>query len=200
MALDIEKVIDLTAYAGNPAPKVVSQLSIIHESSDGELVQYYIESVNHSQGDKKTYAIGVYDRESQSYSYNDYDEVTWEEPGQRICGNAIERLGVKANIGKMPRIAAFSDEIRDALRGPFSDDTLPGWLGRINSGKAGQAAALVAAFHPVVHVGVLAASRRVEVGQRALTPVSPTGIDIDVQIPVLVAEVVVETGKPLGRL
>ena len=40
MALDIEKVIDLTAYAGNPAPKVVSQLSIIHESSDGELVQY----------------------------------------------------------------------------------------------------------------------------------------------------------------
>ena len=96
MALDIEKVIDLTAYAGNPAPKVVSQLSIIHESSDGELVQYYIESVNHSQGDKKTYAIGVYDRESLSYSYNDYDEVTWEEPGQRICGNAIERLGVKA--------------------------------------------------------------------------------------------------------
>ena len=96
MALDIEKVIDLTAYAGNPAPKVVSQLSIIHESSDGELVQYYIETVNHSQGDKKTYAIGVYDRESQSYSYNDYDEVTWEEPGQRICGNAIERLGVKA--------------------------------------------------------------------------------------------------------
>ena len=96
MALDIEKVIDLTAYAGNPAPKVVSQLSIIHESSDGELVQYYIESVNHSQGDKNTYAIGVYDGESQSYSYNDYDEVTWEEPGQRICGNAIERLGVKA--------------------------------------------------------------------------------------------------------
>ena len=53
MALDIEKVIDLTAYAGNPAPKVVSQLSIIHESSDGELVQYYIETVNHSQGDKQ---------------------------------------------------------------------------------------------------------------------------------------------------
>ena len=29
----------------------------------------------------------------------------------------------------MPGIAAFSDEIRDALRGPFSDDTKPGWLG-----------------------------------------------------------------------
>ena len=96
MALDIEKMIDLTAYERNPAPKVVSQLSIIHESSDGELVQYYIEPVNHSQGDKKTYAIGVYDKDTRSYSYNDYDEVTWQEPGQRICGNAIERLGVKA--------------------------------------------------------------------------------------------------------
>lgn len=41
MALTIENTIDLTACAGNPAPKVVSQLSIIHESSDGELVQYY---------------------------------------------------------------------------------------------------------------------------------------------------------------
>ncbi|MBR1388417.1 MAG: type I pullulanase, partial [Prevotella sp.] len=30
---------------------------------------------------------------------------------------------------KMPGIAAFSDEIRDALRGPFSDDTVTGWLG-----------------------------------------------------------------------
>ena len=38
MALDIEKVIDLTAYAGNTALKVVSQLSIIHESRVGELV------------------------------------------------------------------------------------------------------------------------------------------------------------------
>ena len=29
----------------------------------------------------------------------------------------------------MPRIAAFSDELRDALRGPFDDDHKPGWLG-----------------------------------------------------------------------
>ena len=29
----------------------------------------------------------------------------------------------------MPRVAAFSDEIRDALRGPFDDDTKCGWLG-----------------------------------------------------------------------
>lgn len=96
MALTIENTIDLTASANNPAPKVVSQLSIIHESSDGELVQYYIQPLNQTQGDKNTYAIGVYDKESRSYSYHDYPEVEWSAPGQRICGNRIERLGVKA--------------------------------------------------------------------------------------------------------
>ena len=45
------------------------------------------------------------------------------------CALPTEQLGVKANIPQMPGIAAFSDEIRDALRGPFSDDTKPGWLG-----------------------------------------------------------------------
>ena len=36
---------------------------------------------------------------------------------------------MKAHIYRMPGIAAFSDEIRDALRGPFSDDTVTGWIG-----------------------------------------------------------------------
>ena len=45
------------------------------------------------------------------------------------CALPNEKLGMKANIPQMPGIAAFSDEIRDALRGPFSDDTKPGWLG-----------------------------------------------------------------------
>ncbi len=45
------------------------------------------------------------------------------------CALPTEQLGVKANIALMPRIAAFSDDMRDALRGPFSDDTKPGLLG-----------------------------------------------------------------------
>ncbi len=45
------------------------------------------------------------------------------------CALPNDQLGMKANIPQMPRIAAFSDEIRDALRGPFSDDTVAGWLG-----------------------------------------------------------------------
>ena len=45
------------------------------------------------------------------------------------CAYPSEKLGLKANIPQMSGIAAFSDEIRDALRGPFSDDTKAGWLG-----------------------------------------------------------------------
>ena len=45
------------------------------------------------------------------------------------CGIPNERLGMKANIPQMPGIAAFSDEIRDALRGPFDNDSKPGILG-----------------------------------------------------------------------
>ena len=49
------------------------------------------------------------------------------------CALPTEQLGVKANIPQMPRIAAFSDELRDALRGPFDDDHKPGWLGLLTT-------------------------------------------------------------------
>ena len=54
------------------------------------------------------------------------------------CALPNEKLGMKANIPQMPGVAAFSDEMRDALRGPFSDDTVSGWLGRLNTHKPGQ--------------------------------------------------------------
>jgi pullulanase len=66
------------------------------------------------------------------------------------CAYPLEQLGMKANIYKMPGIAAFSDEIRDALRGPFSDDTVTGWIGgkdEIESIKFGIAGAIA---HPQV--------------------------------------------------
>jgi len=44
------------------------------------------------------------------------------------CALPVSTLGVKANISRMPAIAAFSDELRDGLRGPFDDDTKGGWL------------------------------------------------------------------------
>ena len=67
------------------------------------------------------------------------------------CAYPQEKLGMKANIAQMPRIAAFSDEIRDALRGPFSDDTkgafLAGIPGEEESLKFGIAGAI---SHPHV--------------------------------------------------
>ena len=47
------------------------------------------------------------------------------------CALPTEQLGLKANIRQMPRIAAFSDDMRDALRGPFSDDTKGAFLAGI---------------------------------------------------------------------
>ena len=47
------------------------------------------------------------------------------------CGLPGEQLGMKANVGKMPGIAAFSDEIRDALRGPFDNDKKAAFLGGV---------------------------------------------------------------------
>lgn len=38
---------------------------------------------------------------------------------------------MKANMKQLPGIAAFSDEMRDALRGPFSDDSKGGFLARV---------------------------------------------------------------------
>ena len=57
------------------------------------------------------------------------------------CAYPTERLAVKANIPQMPGIAAFCDDLRDALRGPFSDDHkgafLAGIPGSEESIKAG---------------------------------------------------------------
>ncbi|MBR1551098.1 MAG: type I pullulanase [Muribaculaceae bacterium] len=44
------------------------------------------------------------------------------------CAYPNEKLGMKGHMKQMPGIAAFSDDIRDALRGPFSDDTKPAFL------------------------------------------------------------------------
>ena len=67
------------------------------------------------------------------------------------CAYPTEKLALKAHIKQMPGIAAFSDEIRDALRGPFSDDKRASFLGGIagfeESIKAGIAGMIA---HPQV--------------------------------------------------
>ena len=60
------------------------------------------------------------------------------------CALPTDQLAVKANMKKLPGIAAFCDDMRDALRGPFSDDHkgaflagLPGSAESIKAGLAG---------------------------------------------------------------
>lgn len=69
----------------------------------------------------------------------------------RACAYPVEKLAVKANMRKTPGIAAFGDEMRDALRGPFSDDTkgafIAGLPGNEESLKFGIAGAI---SHPQV--------------------------------------------------
>ena len=66
------------------------------------------------------------------------------------CAIPNEQLGMKANIPQMPAIGAFSDEIRDALRGPFSDDTKPGWLGGASEEESIKFGIAGAIAHPQV--------------------------------------------------
>ena len=48
------------------------------------------------------------------------------------CAYPTEKLALKAHIKQMPDIAAFSDELRDALRGPFSDNKQAAFLGGVS--------------------------------------------------------------------
>lgn len=57
------------------------------------------------------------------------------------CAYPLDKLAMKANMRRMPGIAAFCDDMRDALRGPFNDDHkgafLAGIPGSEESLKAG---------------------------------------------------------------
>ena len=98
-----------------------------------ESVKYWIEEY-HIDGFRFD-LMGCHDIETMNHIRQMVNEIDptifiygegWSAGG---CALPNEQLGMKANIPQMPAIAAFSDEIRDALRGPFSDDTKPGWLG-----------------------------------------------------------------------
>ena len=66
------------------------------------------------------------------------------------CAIPNSMLGMKANIVKLPGIAAFSDEIRDALRGPFSDDTKGAWLADGSESESLKYGIVGAIAHPQV--------------------------------------------------
>ena len=104
--------------------------------------QFMIESVRHWV---KEYHIdgfrfdlmGIHDIETMKLIRQTLDSI---RPGIFVygegwsagqCAYPAEKLAMKANTAQLKGIAAFSDELRDALRGPFSDDTKAGFLGGV---------------------------------------------------------------------
>ena len=79
--------------------------------------------------------MGIHDRETMNAIQKAVKEIN---PSAFIYGEgwAAEspqlpesQLAMKVNVNKLDGIAAFSDEMRDALRGPFSDDKKTAFLG-----------------------------------------------------------------------
>ncbi len=67
------------------------------------------------------------------------------------CAIPNEQLGMKANIQQMPGIAAFSDEIRDALRGPWDSNSKAAFLGGVKGNEESLKFGIVGAIkHPGV--------------------------------------------------
>ena len=81
--------------------------------------------------------MGIHDIETMNQirsvvsAYNPDIFIYGEGWSAGACAIPNEVLGMKANVPQMPGIAAFSDDIRDALRGPFSDDTKGAFLAGI---------------------------------------------------------------------
>ncbi len=65
---------------------------------------------------------------------------------------AEDSLAMKANTYKMPGVAAFSDEMRDALRGPFNDNHQGAFLAGLPGGEESIKFGIVGAIrHPQVN-------------------------------------------------
>ncbi len=101
--------------------------------------------------------MGVHDIETMNAIRQAVDEIDpsifiyGEGWSAGACALPNEQLGMKANIPQMPGIAAFSDEIRDALRGPFSDDTKGGFLAAVPNCEESLKFGIVGAIqHPQV--------------------------------------------------
>ena len=104
-----------------------------------ESVKYWIEEY-HIDGFRFD-LMGVHDIETMNEirrAVNETDPTIFiygEGWSAGSCALPSDRLGMKANIKQMPGIAAFSDDMRDALRGPFSDDTKGMFLAGIAGGE-----------------------------------------------------------------
>ena len=77
------------------------------------------------------------------------------------CAYPQEKLAMKANTGQLHGIGAFSDEMRDALRGPFSDDHKPAFLAALDGNEESLKFGIVGAIaHPQVDMSQVNYSKK----------------------------------------
>ena len=77
------------------------------------------------------------------------------------CAYPLEKLAVKAHTAQLNGIAAFSDDMRDALRGPFSDDRKGGFLAGIKGEEESLKFGIVGAIaHPQVDMSQVNYSKK----------------------------------------
>ena len=101
--------------------------------------------------------MGIHDIETMNIIRADLDKVDpsifiyGEGWSAGTCAYPTEKLSMKANTRKLDRIAAFSDDMRDALRGPFSDDTKGAFLSGLPGSEESLKFGIVGAIsHPQV--------------------------------------------------
>ena len=81
--------------------------------------------------------MGIHDIETMNIIRKEIDKIDpsitmyGEGWSAGTCAFPQDKLAMKAVMYKMPRIGAFGDDMRDAIRGPFSDDTKPAYLAGI---------------------------------------------------------------------
>ena len=77
------------------------------------------------------------------------------------CAIPADDMAVKASMQRMPGIAAFSDDIRDALRGPFDNDKRPAFLAGLPGNTESIKMGIVGAIdHPQVDYSKVNYSKR----------------------------------------